>query len=99
MSEPTDYQQALMAVNDAVQQLLAPGEISVAWVLAIDVVGPGATRYLANRHGGGAQGLDTPTLWTQLGMLRASANAVEGQLERQTFEVLTDPDEDDDEDE
>lgn len=91
MSE-TDAAQS--AVHDAIGGLLDDGEIVISWCLTIDVAGPGDTRYLAHRAGGGHDGQDSPMAWTALGMLRASMQVAERQLDEWTGD--TDDAEDDD---
>ncbi len=72
--------EAQRKVHEAIGGLLGDGEFAMSWVLTIDVAGPENTRYLAHRAGGGADGTDSPMMWTALGMLRASAQHAERQL-------------------
>lgn len=74
------YQEAQAKVHEAIGGLLDDGEFVMAWTLTIDVAGPDERRYLAHRAGGGADGTDSPMVWTALGMLRSSVQVAEDQL-------------------
>lgn len=82
----SDVEQAQLDVHSALSSYLDEGEICVGWTLTMDVVGPDDTRYLAHRAGGGVDGTDTPTMWTALGMLQASADSAATQLRECTVD-------------
>jgi hypothetical protein len=75
-----DTPETTARLHEAIQDYLDEGELALSWVLTIDVAGPDGTRYLAHRAGGGAEGQDSPMVWTAFGMLRASAAVAEQQL-------------------
>lgn len=81
------YDEARKRVHEAIGGLLDEGEIAIAWTLTIDVAGPGDTRYLAHRAGGGFDGNEGPMAWTALGMLRASMKVAERQLYETTEDL------------
>lgn len=78
------YEEAHARVHEAIGALLDDDEFAMNWTLTIDVAGPDGRRYLAHRAGGGADGSDSPMVWTALGMLRASVQVAEEQLREQT---------------
>lgn len=80
------YEDAQRKVHDAIGSMLDDDEFAMGWVLTIDVAGPDDRRYLAHRAGGGADGTDSPMMWTALGMLRASAQVAEAQLAEGTVD-------------
>lgn len=79
--------------HEAIGGLLDDGEFAVSWCLVIDVVGPNDVRYLAHRAGGGADGLDMPTIWHAAGMLRAGVQCADRQLAESTVDYDEDEDE------
>lgn len=72
---------AQQRVHEAIQGLLADGELAVCWTLTIDVARPDGGRHLHHHAGGGHDGRDWPMQWTALGMLEASAGVARAQLE------------------
>lgn len=84
--------EAVQQVHEAIGQMLEDDEFVMAWTLTVDVAGDDDIRYLAHRAGGGPDGLDAPTAWQAMGMLRASMQLAEDQIR----EYTEDPEQDDD---
>lgn len=84
-------------LHRAIQNILDEGEISVNWILTIDVAGPNDIRYLAHRSGGGVDGNDSPMIWHALGMINAAKVVAEKQVSDVTYSDDTDSDDFDEE--
>jgi hypothetical protein len=79
-------EEAQRAVHEALSGFLDDDEITINWVLTIDIAGPDNRRYLAHRAGGGADGTEGPAAWHALGMLQCASDVARDQLRGMTEE-------------
>lgn len=79
-------------VHEALKGYLDEGEILIGWTTTMEIALPDGGGYLAHRHGGGIDGLNAPSLWTALGMLRTAVLDCETQL--RSFQQIIEDDED-----
>lgn len=79
-------EKAQAALHEAIQEHMAEGEVAIHWCVVIDVAGQDGVRYLQHRSGGGHDGIESPTMWDALGMLKGSAAVAESELVSRTVD-------------
>lgn len=66
-------------IQAALEGYFEEGEVLTRWCVVMEVVDKNGAG-LSHRAGGGHEGRESPTIWTALGMLRASQVTAEAQL-------------------